>query len=82
MNNGLLLRSDLHRLYDKGYVTVTPNYEFRVSGSLRDEFENGLVYYDLESKVRERGAIYLPANMENLPDRERLAWHQETMFKG
>jgi len=39
VSNGILLRADLHRLYDKGYVTVTPDYEFRVSGALRDEFE-------------------------------------------
>jgi putative restriction endonuclease len=31
VDNGLLLRSDLHRLYDRGYVTVTPDYVFRVS---------------------------------------------------
>lgn len=82
VSNGLLLRADLHRLYDKGYVTVTPDYEFRVSGALKEEFENGRVYYDLESVVRERGAIYLPACSENHPSRDRLAWHHETMFRG
>jgi hypothetical protein len=29
VDNGLLLRSDLHRLYNRGYVTVTPDYVFR-----------------------------------------------------
>jgi HNH endonuclease len=37
VDNGLLLRSDLHRLYDRGYATVTPDYVFRVSGRLRDD---------------------------------------------
>ncbi len=29
--NGLLLRADIHKLFDRGYVTVTPKYRFRVS---------------------------------------------------
>jgi putative restriction endonuclease len=36
--NGLLLRADIHRLYDAGYVTVTPDYRFRVSRDLADDF--------------------------------------------
>ncbi len=82
VSNGLLLRADLHRLYDRGYVTVTPDFEFHVSKALKDDFANGRVYYDLESQVRERGAIYLPADMENLPNRDRLAWHQESVYRG
>ena len=30
IDNGLLLRRDLHRLFDLGYVTVTPDYVFHV----------------------------------------------------
>ena len=29
IQNGLLLRADVHRLFDKGYVTVDPEYEIR-----------------------------------------------------
>jgi len=36
--NGLLLRADIHRLYDAGYVTVTPDFRFRVSHDLADDF--------------------------------------------
>ena len=50
MDNGLLLRSDLHRLYDRGYVTVTPDYVFRVGDSLRDDFKNGRSYYGLDGQ--------------------------------
>jgi putative restriction endonuclease len=36
VNNGLLLRSDVHRLFDAGYVTVTPDdHRFRVSSRLK-----------------------------------------------
>ena len=45
VDNGLLLRSDLHRLFDRGYVTVTPDYVFRVGERLREEFHNGRSYY-------------------------------------
>ncbi|PSO48774.1 MAG: hypothetical protein BRC33_08750 [Cyanobacteria bacterium SW_9_44_58] len=26
ISNGLLLRADLHRLFDRFYITITPNY--------------------------------------------------------
>jgi putative restriction endonuclease len=45
VSNGLLLRSDVHTLFDRGYVTITPEYEFRVSRRLRDEFDNGEEYF-------------------------------------
>ena len=45
LENGLLLRADVHRLYDRGYVTVTPDYEFRVSPRLREDYDNGKAYY-------------------------------------
>ncbi len=35
VSNGLLLRSDLHRLFDLGYVTVTPELHLEVSGPWR-----------------------------------------------
>jgi putative restriction endonuclease len=47
VNNGLLLRSDLHRLFDKGYVTVTPERRFEVSALLKEHFSNGRSYYPL-----------------------------------
>jgi hypothetical protein len=41
IDNGLLLRSDLHALFDQGYVTVTPDHRVRVSRRLKDDFDNG-----------------------------------------
>ncbi len=38
--NGLLLRSDVHTLFDAGYVTITPRYLVRVSRKLKEEFDN------------------------------------------
>lgn len=41
VQNGLLLRSDLHKLFDLGYVTVTPDLHVEVSSKLRQEWSNG-----------------------------------------
>ena len=43
-SNGILLRRDIHSLFNEGYVTVTPSLEFRVSRAIREEFENGRAY--------------------------------------
>ena len=77
IDNGLLLRSDVHRLFDRGYVTVTPDLEFRVGERLRDEFSNGRSYYPLSGS-----RIAVPANADWRPDRDRLAWHGAMVFNG
>ena len=41
LDNGLLLRSDVHVMFDHGYVGVDPSYRLRVSPRLRSEFGNG-----------------------------------------
>jgi putative restriction endonuclease len=48
--NGLLLRRDIHSLFDAGYVTVTPDLHFEVSRRIKEEFENGRHYYELHGK--------------------------------
>ena len=77
IDNGLLLRSDLHRLYDRGYVTVTPDYVFRVGDSLRDDFQNGRSYYGLDGQQ-----IALPDRELWRPKRELLEWHGRNVFRG
>lgn len=44
ISNGLLLRSDLHNLFDLGYLTVTLDYKVKISRRIREEFENGRHY--------------------------------------
>ena len=77
VQNGLALRADIHRLFDGGYVTVTPDLVFRVSPRLKREFENGQVYYALDG----RSLISLPAHSRNRPSEEALDWHSRTMFR-
>jgi putative restriction endonuclease len=77
VDNGLFLRRDLHRLFDRGYVTVTPDYTFRVGERLRDEFRNGRSYYGLDGTL-----IYRPEAERSRPSRELLEWHGREVFKG
>jgi putative restriction endonuclease len=77
IDNGLLLRSDIHRLFDRGYVTVTPDHRFLVSRRLKDDFENGEPYYPLSGRQ-----IWLPKAAELRPRREFLEWHADTLFNG
>lgn len=82
VRNGLLLRADIHRLFDSGFVTVTPDYRFTVSRRLRDEYSNGRVYYELQESIERSGRIHLPASREHYPDPELLAWHVREKFVG
>jgi putative restriction endonuclease len=75
VDNGLLLRSDVHRLFDSGYVTVTPDFRFLASRRLREEFENGEEYLQLSGKQ-----IALPQRAEERPSRQHLEWHAGTVF--
>lgn len=77
INNGILLRADIHKLFDAGYVTVTPDYHFVVSRKVKEEFENGRDYYALNGS-----SIRLPENPANQPLVEALWWHNEKRFLG
>jgi len=75
-SNGLLLRQDLHTLFDRGYVTVTPDYALEVSRRLKDEFDNGKEYYALQGK-----RILLPDSAQLRPSSQFLAWHNEHIYR-
>jgi len=75
VRNGLLLRADLHRLFEQGYVTVTPGYALEVSDRLRDDYHNGRSYYPL------RGTrISVPAVESERPTCDLLDWHNQNVF--
>lgn len=75
LDNGLLLRADVHRLFDAGYVTVTPDYEFRVSRRLREDYDNGKVYYQHDGQT-----IWTPTAPYPKPEPSRLEWHATQRF--
>lgn len=78
IQNGLLLRSDLHILFDQGYFTITPDHHVLVSKSIREEFQNGRDYYALDgSSVK-----VLPELERDRPTSEFLKWHNEQIYLG
>lgn len=76
LDNGLLLRSDVHTMFDRGYLAVDPHHRLRVSPRLRSDFGNGEQYY---ARVGE--FIALPDRRADRPGREFLEWHLEEVFK-
>ncbi len=75
IDNGLLLRSDIHRLYDRGYVTVTPDHRFEVSGRLKTDWNNGEPYYPMNGRT-----IEPPKDEAEWPSREFLERHADEVF--
>lgn len=75
VSNGILLRSDIHKLFDRGYVTVDADHRFVVSPRLREDFQNGRHYYALAGQE-----LALPKRSDHLPDVEALRWHREERF--
>jgi putative restriction endonuclease len=77
VDNGILLRSDFHRLFDAGYATVTTDHHFEVSRCIHDEFDNGEYYYSFDGK-----RLNVPLNKRFQPSPKFLTWHNEKIFRG
>jgi putative restriction endonuclease len=77
VNNGILLRQDVHTLFDRGYITVTADHHVEVSRRIRDEFDNGREYYALHGN-----SVPLPKNKTQWPSAEFLTWHNENVYRG
>lgn len=77
VSNGLLLRSDLHRLFDGGYLTIDPrDRRVVVSDRIKEEFQNGKEYYKLEGQVlREPNEAWARASARNLD------YHRQEVFR-
>lgn len=75
--NGLLLRTDIHRLFDLGYVTVSEDNRFEVGRRLKADFDNGRHYYDLHGQP-----VRSPRRGATPPSFEALRWHREQRFLG
>lgn len=76
VSNDLLLRSDMHILFDRGYVTVSRDMQVEVSSRIREEFENGRDYYAFHGKE----LAVLPSRELERPSAEYLDWHNQNVF--
>ena len=76
ISNGVLLRSDLHKLFDLGYVTITPDYHVEISKRIKEEYENGRDYYALQGKH----LISLPDSIVERPSTDFIQWHNDNVY--
>ncbi|NKR97095.1 HNH endonuclease [Rhodococcus hoagii] len=65
VTNGLLLRSDIHTLFDLGLLTVSSTYTVRLAPSLRDS----------EYRSLHGTSLRLPTDPHRRPDTDALARH-------
>jgi putative restriction endonuclease len=78
VSNGMLLRSDFHRLFDAGLVTVTPELRVEVSAQIKENWFNGKPYYRLHGKTLSN----VPQDPVNHPSETFLSWHNDNCFLG
>lgn len=68
--NGILLRTDFHKLFDKGLITINEQYKIIISSKLKSE------YYSSFHKKE----IYLPRNISLRPSLVALRNHRIKVF--
>jgi putative restriction endonuclease len=75
ISNGLLLRRDIHSVFDAGYLTFDEDLRVVVSDRVRTQFNNGNEYRRLQGE-----RLRLPPNPRLQPDPSRLQWHRENRY--
>lgn len=78
IQNGVLLRSDIHRLFDEGYLTIAPDFRVEVSKRIKEDYGNGRIYYQFHGQ---RLSV-IPNKAEELPSKDFLSWHNENVYLG
>lgn len=78
ISNGLLLRSDMHKLFDTGYLTITKDLKVEVSSRIKEEFQNGKEYYQYHG----RDLFTLPTRRIDRPNEKYIDWHNTQIFRG
>lgn len=77
VSNGLLLRRDIHRVFDAGYLTFDEDLRVVVSDRVRTDYNNGNEYRRLHGQP-----LRIPRQPALRPNVECLAWHRENRFAG
>lgn len=78
ISNALLLRSDLHKLFDTGYITITPDHKVEMSKRIKEEFENGREYYRFHGST----LLLTPTKALDKPGEKYIDWHNQNIYKG
>ena len=75
-NNGLLLRKDIHTLFDRGYITVGEDLQIEVSKRIKEDYGNGREYYAFHGKK----LVDIPDRVEVRPSIQFIRWHNQNVF--
>jgi putative restriction endonuclease len=78
ISNGILLRSDIHKLFDTGYLTITTDLKVEVSNRIKEEFLNGREYYQYHGKE----LVTMPLKEIDRPNKQYIEWHNTNIFRG
>lgn len=73
--NGLLLRRDIHALFDRGFITIDKDLHIEVSKRIKD-YGNGREYYAYHGKK----LAVVPDTVYEKPNPHFLQWHNENVF--
>jgi len=76
-SNGILLRKDIHSVFDAGYVTIKDDFTFAVSKKVKEVFNNGEEYLRLHGHPVRR-----PERKADWPDVDLLRWHNKDRYLG
>ena len=79
ISNGVALRADIHKLFDSGYVSIRPEHKFVVSSALRDEYQNGVVYYELEAQLARKALSVITLKSSSTKRTEGVSAPRQTV---
>lgn len=77
IQNALLLRADLHALFDCGLITITPEYTVLVSHRLRKRTKENPSY----CKLHGCSLAVLPDSKADYPEKRFLEWHNKEVYR-
>ncbi|MDB5132848.1 MAG: hypothetical protein JWR02_2597, partial [Mucilaginibacter sp.] len=77
VNNGIVLCPNLHRAFDRGLITISPDYTVLISKHINEDAVHPYSLGKLNGK-----RIVLPPSKQYYPLQENLDWHSGNTFKG
>ncbi|MCY4160387.1 MAG: HNH endonuclease [Flavobacteriaceae bacterium] len=78
VSNGLLLKSDIHELFDTGYITITNEMKIEVSKKLQHKYERGELYHNRYHGQK----LILPESIKEKPAQTFIDWHNQNVYNG
>ena len=70
--NGIILRTDLHRLFDRGMISFDPNSGRLVLSNVLAQS----TYFEFQNR-----SVFWPKDSKKRPSRENISWHFYNIFR-